>query len=100
MSEIVVLSKDDFVGVIERTALKVVEIALAESKPPREWMNTSQIAEYLSVSQGTIRKRIKNAGFPVNKKLGFNRFDRTAVDKWMRDLDTQVGRPPKETSED
>jgi excisionase family DNA binding protein len=96
MSEIVVLSKDDFVGVIEQTALKAAEIALAESEPPREWMNTSQIAEYLGVSQSTIRNQIKKAGFPVNKKLGFNRFDRKAVDNWMRDLDAKAGRPPKE----
>lgn len=80
---VTLLDEEDLRELSKETAKMAAEIVLQKTyKPFPEWMNISQIAEYLGISENTVRAKIKE-GFPVNDKLGFKRFSRKMVDEWM-----------------
>jgi len=84
MSEIVVLSKDEFIEIIDRTVKLAVEKAQENfDKPFPEIMKLSQIAKYLGVSENTVRARLKSNNLPHSRQLGDLRFHKPEVDKWM-----------------
>lgn len=48
------------------------------------WVNLEDIAEYLSVSQDTIRMWLKNGKLPINKAGKRYKFKISEVDEWVR----------------
>ena len=80
---VTVLDEEQIEQLSKKTATLAAEIVLQKTyKPFPEWMTISQIADYLGISENTVRSKIKD-GLPVNDKLGFKRFSRRLVDEWM-----------------
>ena len=50
-----------------------------------KWVNLSDIAEHLSVSQDTIRNWIKNGKLPFYKAGKQYKFRISEVDQWLTD---------------
>lgn len=78
MSEIVVFTKADLLEVLQDV---IKNLTIGAVVP--EVMTLSQVAGYLSVSETTIRKQIKENSFPVNRRLGDPRFIKSQVDAWL-----------------
>lgn len=77
------LDEEQIEQLSKKTATLAAEIVLQKTyKPFPEWMSISQIADYLGISENTVRAKLKD-GLPVNEKLGFKRFSRKLVDEWM-----------------
>lgn len=51
---------------------------------PEKWVNLEDIAEYLSVSEDTVRTWIRNKKIPVNKAGKRYKFKISEIDDWVR----------------
>ena len=49
-----------------------------------KWVNLEDIAEYLSVSKGTVRTWMREGKLPVNKAGKRYKFKISEVDEWVR----------------
>ena len=78
--QIIVLSLEQFRAEIE----KIFEtISIGKDRTP-EVMTLAQVAEYLNISESTVRKQIKTNGLPVNRRLGDPRFIKSEIDAWLK----------------
>ena len=51
---------------------------------PEKWVNLEDIAEYLSVSEDTVRTWIRNGKIPVSRAGKRYKFKISEVDEWVR----------------
>jgi len=51
---------------------------------PEKWVNLEDIAEYLSVSEDTVRTWIRNKKIPVSRAGKRYKFKISEVDEWVR----------------
>jgi excisionase family DNA binding protein len=56
------------------------------------WLTVSQLAEYLSVSPGTVRNWVSQRYIPFAKRGRIVRFHRQRIDAWLM-ADACLGRP-------
>jgi excisionase family DNA binding protein len=51
---------------------------------PEKWVNLENIAEYLSVSEDTVRTWIRNKKIPVSRAGKRYKFKISEIDEWVR----------------
>jgi excisionase family DNA binding protein len=51
---------------------------------PEKWVNLEDIAEYLSVSEDTVRTWVRNGKIPVSRAGKRYKFKISEVDEWVR----------------
>lgn len=51
---------------------------------PEGYMTVSQAADYLGVSQKSIRRYIKNYALPADKPAGMYLINRALLDQWVK----------------
>jgi excisionase family DNA binding protein len=52
---------------------------------PEKWVNLEDIAEYLSVSEDTVRTWIRNGKIPVSRAGKRYKFKISEIDAWVRE---------------
>lgn len=58
-----------------------------ESKEP--WVDVDDVSSYLKVNKETIRRWIKDKGFPAHRAGNLLRFRLSHVDEWIRESDVE-----------
>ena len=54
-----------------------------ETRTASPWMTIQEVAEYLSVSQGTVRNWISQKYIPHARRARVVRFHRRRIDEWL-----------------
>lgn len=69
---------------LERIEIMLAELLSQKSMPVKDVMNTIEVARYLGVTPGHIRKLVSNGDIPHYKAATSNRnfFKRTDIDNW------------------
>jgi excisionase family DNA binding protein len=57
----------------------------SRNRPSRSLMTTSELAEYLKVSQSTIYKLLRNGSVPFLRLGSGFYFERREINKWIAD---------------
>jgi len=55
-----------------------------EAEAVTPWMTTKEVAEYVSVSVGTVRNWVSARYIPFVRRGRVVRFHRDEIDKWLR----------------
>ena len=55
-----------------------------ENMQVEKWVNLEDVADYLSVSQDTVRTRIKDGKLPVYRAGKRYKFKISEIDEWVR----------------
>lgn len=71
-----------------------------QRRMPNEFMNTRQLAEYLGVSKiKLVSDRARGVGPPFVRLDGRSiRYERAAIDLWVKGRTIQPGQQPKKTT--
>lgn len=78
------MSEEQLTARLDRIESLLTEILGKYSSPYKDVMNTNEIAEYLGVTPGHIRKLVSDGEIPCYKSGNSNRnyFKRTEIDDW------------------
>lgn len=78
------MSEEQLTARLDRIEAMLAEILGKSSSPYKDVMNTNEIAEYLGVTPGHIRKLVSDGEIPCYKSANSNRnyFKRTEIDDW------------------
>lgn len=78
------MSEEQLTARLDRIESLLTEILGKYSSPYKDVMNTNEVAEYLGVTPGHIRKMVSNGDIPCYKSDNSNRnyFRRTEIDGW------------------
>lgn len=78
------MSEEQLTARLDRIEAMLAEILGKSSSSYKDVMNTNEIAEYLGVTPGHIRKLVSNGEIPCYKSANSNRnyFKRSEIDDW------------------
>ena len=78
------MSEEQLTARLDRIESMLAELLGKSSSPYKDVMNTNEIAEYLGVTPGHIRKMVSDGDIPCYKQSNSNRnyFKRTEIDDW------------------
>lgn len=78
------MSEEQLAARLDRIESMLEEILGRASTPYKDVMNTNEIAQYLGVSPGHVRKMVSDGDIPCYKSGSTNRnyFKRTEIDEW------------------
>lgn len=61
-----------------------------------QWVDIDDVSSHLKVNKETIRRWIKNQGFPAHRAGNLLRFKLSDVDDWVRQGDNKVDQKNQE----
>lgn len=78
------MSEEQLTARLDRIESMLNELLGKSSSPFKDVMSTNEIAEYLGVTPGHIRKLVSDGEIPCYKSANSNRnyFKRTEIDDW------------------
>lgn len=78
------MSEEQLTARLDRIEAMLSELLDKSSSPSKDVMNTTEIAQYLGVTAGHVRKMVSNGDIPCYKPGNSNRnyFKRTEIDEW------------------